>query len=72
MVPLPPSRVVFISPEAWRKDQPTTRTMFSGPHIAYDVGLCRMVIAPVELDGSWSCYAWDFKEKRGSAFWTCF
>ena len=22
------------------------------------------VIAPVELDGSWSCYAWDFMEKR--------
>lgn len=22
------------------------------------------LIAPVELDGSWSCYAWDFMEKR--------
>lgn len=43
---------------------PRIRTMFSGPHITYDVGLCRMVIAPVELEGSWSCYAWDFKEKR--------
>ncbi|CAO2179924.1 unnamed protein product [Urochloa humidicola] len=42
----------------------TVKTMFSGQHIAYDVGLCRMVIAPVELEGSWSCYAWDLKEKR--------
>ncbi|CAL4956575.1 unnamed protein product [Urochloa decumbens] len=42
----------------------TVRTMFSGQHIAYDVGLCRMIIVPVELEGSWSCYAWDLKEKR--------
>nr|CAB3477214.1 unnamed protein product [Digitaria exilis] len=42
----------------------TVRTMFSGQHITYDVGLCRMIIAPVEVEGSWSCYAWDFKEKR--------
>ncbi|CAO2202809.1 unnamed protein product [Urochloa humidicola] len=43
----------------------TVRSMFSGSHIIYDVKLCRMVIAPVQCrKGEWSCYVWDFKEKR--------
>ncbi|TVU20810.1 hypothetical protein EJB05_30407, partial [Eragrostis curvula] len=43
---------------------PTVQSMFSGLHIKYDVGHCRMIIVPVELEGSWSCYAWDFMKKQ--------
>ncbi|CAL4949850.1 unnamed protein product [Urochloa decumbens] len=47
------------------ESSPTVRSMFCGPHIIYDVKLCRMVIAPVQCrKGEWSCYVWDFKEKR--------
>ncbi|KAG2597759.1 hypothetical protein PVAP13_5KG304900 [Panicum virgatum] len=46
------------------KSSPAVVSMFSGSHITYDVELCRMVIAPVELEGAWSCYVWDFMEKK--------
>ncbi|XP_039808317.1 uncharacterized protein LOC120672089 [Panicum virgatum] len=47
------------------ESSPAVRSMFSGPHINYNVKLCRMVIAPVQCwKGEWSCYVWDFKEKR--------
>ncbi|CAO2202808.1 unnamed protein product [Urochloa humidicola] len=46
------------------ESSPRVRSMFCGPHIMYDVKLCRMVIAPVQCrKGEWSCYVWDFKEK---------
>ncbi|TVU20812.1 hypothetical protein EJB05_30409, partial [Eragrostis curvula] len=42
----------------------TVSSMFVGQHITYNVELCRMIIAPVELKGTWSCYVWDFMEKK--------
>ncbi|TVU02270.1 hypothetical protein EJB05_52242 [Eragrostis curvula] len=44
---------------------PAVRSMFSGPHISYDVKLCRMIIAPVQCrKGEWSGYVWDFTKMR--------
>ncbi|KAL6650354.1 hypothetical protein ACP70R_009279 [Stipagrostis hirtigluma subsp. patula] len=48
--------------------QPTCRefyeNLFTGNHITYDVAKCRMVVAVVNLDDSWSSYVWDFVAHR--------
>ncbi|PUZ56379.1 hypothetical protein GQ55_5G293000 [Panicum hallii var. hallii] len=40
------------------------RVHFTGNQIGYEVPNCRMIIAPVCYLGKWSCYYWDFMNKK--------